>query len=183
MLNAKQERAVLRLEEVMRGVWEDLDEGVMDMRSPLCVALATFAHGFSKQMKASVEGLARSDMTTCVPQFLPEIRSIIELDENLKKAMQKLVADDKWGDWGLLYTRLEAETGIPVAVIDAFMLRFVSQGGVEVMGIEPLLTEDHHLAPQAYGAAVKLVEIGLMDSDDFDDLPDLDPECPTLDFD
>ena len=180
---AKQERALLRLEEVMRGFWEDLDEGAMDMRSPLCVALATIEHEFSQQMMATVESLARSDLLTRIPQFLPEIRSLLELKENLQNAIQKLVADDVWGDWGLITTRLAVETGLPVAVIDAFTLRIVPGRGVEVMGIEPLLTGDHHLTPQAYGAAVTLVALGLMDSDDFDDLPDLDPKCPTLDDD
>jgi len=179
MLKEHEQEALLGLEESLRHVWEDVDEVITGLQSPLIEMMERYATDFVGVLSDSQKKLVENDKRSRVPQFLPEVKGLLELRDNLYEALLKVVSKDQYGGWGVIYAQLEQETGIPSAVFDAFSLSVGKES--EVRGIKPLLTEEGYLTVSAYGAAAHLVEMELYSEEMFEDLPDIDPDVPRVD--
>jgi len=170
------DEAVAALNDSLEGMKTDVVGALESIGKPMLLQkFESFKDELEEMCKGAFEHLNEVDTKVHAHQFTLEQMALRHFFEQFcEEVMPAFCKASSGAEWGIQYTALEKEHELPSAVVDAYRLG-LDADGISVEGVKRLTDSDGNLTATAHGAAVHLVEMGRLEQEVLQSLPELNP--------
>ena len=148
-----EQQAVHALQRSLLRVWDDIDEHLAELKNPFAEAWNLLG----KSMADCNWKMLQSDHDANIKQFSEPLYACQKMMNSLQELFQSKDCQKIMGSSAQL--KLAIKTGLPLSVIDCFVIRGTKKGLI-IEDLEPMMVDEKYLNHRMWSAAHHLTEIG-----------------------